>query len=212
MKHLIKKILREEADTFNDTPFLDNQRKKRETGGDELDHRIRVLMKSVQKIPNLETWMSTLKSQGYDKFSGQGTQYVRTIMQEIEDLPKWLSGDVRHFGLGEFAWMTVKTFFNNGGYLRDFSDKDDPLDLTPIIVYEVDAAYKQPMAEYGNMWGLPLGAESEDDASKMLMDNPHTWETDREMEETDDWGDTEVYEINRVETKELKFTKGVVGL
>ena len=97
-------------------------------------------------------------------------------------------------------------------YGRDFSDKNEPLDLSPIKVYEVDAYYKQPMAEYGSMWGTTFGATNEEEAGQMMIDDHYLWEGDRETNDHDDYGDTEVYEINNVEAKELKFTKGVVGL
>ena len=50
MKHLIKKILREETDMSNDSPFLQNQRAKMETGGNEIEDRVRVLMLQLSKI------------------------------------------------------------------------------------------------------------------------------------------------------------------
>ena len=196
VKHLIKKILREEVDS-------------------SFDDRVRLFMRSVQKIPNLEKWLSTVKSEGLDRGYGSNNSpgtYVRTIIREIEDLSKWLSGDLRHFDLGEFAWMVVNTFKNNGGYGRDFSDKNEPLDLSPIIVYDVEAYYRQPMAEYGSMWGTTFGAANEEEAEQMMIDDHYLWEGDRETNDHDDYGNTEVYEINKVTSKELKFTKGVVGL
>ena len=44
------------------------------------------------------------------------------------------------------------------------------------------------------------------------MEDPFKYEDERENQDTDDYGDLEVYEIARSDKKELEFTKGVVGL
>jgi len=197
VKHLIKKILREEVKDSN------------------LEDRVRIIMKSVQKMPNLGKFIEVVKTQGINQGYHQNTpdiSWINQVTNDISSLPRFIGGEIRHSNKGDFVWLVVKTFLNNGGYQRDFSNTDDPLDLSPIIVYEVDAQYKQPLVEYGTIWGVPYGAESKDEASKMMMDNPFTWEEDRDMQDHDDYGDTEVYDVERVETRELKFTKEFVGL
>ncbi len=44
------------------------------------------------------------------------------------------------------------------------------------------------------------------------MEDSFKYEDERENQDTDDYGDLDVYEINRSEKIELKFTKGTVGL
>ena len=205
MKHLIKKILREASEV--DPSIYD--------GGNnltDLESRVRVIMKSVQKIPNLGKFIEDVKTQGMDRGYYSNNSWIKHVTQDISSLPRFIGGEIRHSNTGDFVWLVVKTFLNNGGYQRDFSNTDDPLDLSPIIVYEVDAQYKQPLVEYGVIWGVPYGADSKDEAQTMMMDDPFTWEEDRDMNDHDDYGDTEVYDVERVETRELKFTKEFVGL
>ena len=52
--NLIKKILREETDMSNDSPFLQNQRAKMETDDDKIENGVRVLMLRLSKIPQLD--------------------------------------------------------------------------------------------------------------------------------------------------------------
>ena len=206
VKHLIKKILREGDDAFNDS---------RETGGNEIESRVRDMMRRLQKIPNLEVFVDKVKQEGFHRgYYGSSSDWVLKITKEIAEIPKLFGGE--NLGGGEkrnnFVWMAVTTFINNGGYQRDFSDTNDPLDLRPITVYEVDALYSQPMKEYGTTWGITYGASNDQEAGEMYMDHPHTWETDREHDDTDDYGDTDVYEIGKVDDIKLEFTKGILGV
>jgi len=197
VKHLIKKILREES------------------GGNEIEDRVRVLMSRLSKIPNLEEYINHVIS--YGNVYGWGNQTTQTgrmrkTSEVIENLPKLLGGDIRHFDQGEFPWLMIKTFFRNGGYQRDWKDKGDPLDLRPIIVYYVEAEYKEPAVNYGVIWGIVFDADSEGEAGDKMMDDPYKYENDRENQDQDDHGSLDVYEIGKSEEKELKFTKSVVGL
>ena len=164
-------------------------------------------------MPHLEVFVEKIKQEGFDRgYYGNQGSWIKKVTNDINTIPKLMGGDLRVFDENEFVWLVVNTFLNNGGYQRDFSDTSDPLDLTPITVYDVDAYYKQTMAEYGSMWGVAFGASNESEAGEMFMENPHNWESDREMNDYDDYGDTEVYELNRVESKKLEFSKGSVGL
>ena len=144
--------------------------------------------------------------------SDSNRESMRKISNTINGLPKLLGGNIRHFETGQFPWLMVNTFFRNGGYQRDWKDKSKPLDLSPVIVYSVEANYKEPAVNYGVIWGTVYGAESEEEAGEYFMEDPFKYEDERENQDTDDYGDIDVYEIDRSEQVELKFTKGVVGL
>ena len=204
MKHLIKKILREETEPIEG-----------KGQNDLMDRRVRLFMKQVSKIPKLEKWLESTKNNGlWSNYNGDTErQWRQNVANKIEDLPKLMGGGIpRNIESGHFCWMVINTFFNNGGYGRDFSDTNVPIDLSPIIIYFVDSDYKQSMAEYGSLWGYPLGAASTGEAEQMMRDNPHTWESEREMNDTDDYGEVEIYDVNRSEEETLKFTKEMVGL
>ena len=151
MKHLIKKILREETDMSNDSPFLQNQRAKMETGGNEIEDRVRVLMLQLSKIPQLDRFKNFYLFHGNPFGWGYGGQTGRAGMRKVGDtinaIPKLVGGDIKHFDSGQFSWLMVNTFFRNGGYQRDWKDRSEPLDLSPVVVYEVDANYI--MGPYG---------------------------------------------------------------
>ena len=189
MKHLIKKILLEEADTDD---FFSDARRRKETGGNEIENRVRI-----------NGW-------GYQDALNKTT--MQSLDKEIEALPKLLGGDTRHFDDGEFTWLMVKTFFRNGGYQRNWKDRSDPLDLRPIIVYYVEAEYKEPAVNYGVMWGIVFDADNESEAGEKMLADPYKYESDRENQDQDDHGELEVFQIDKSERKELVFNKGVVGL
>jgi hypothetical protein len=216
VKHLIKKILREETDMSNDSPFLRNQRAKMETGGNEIEDRVRVLMLQLSKIPQLDRlknfYLFHGNPYGYSWPRASDREAMRKMVATIDGIPKLVGGDTRHFETGQFPWLMVNTFFNNGGYQRDWKDKSDPLDLRPIIVYSVDANYKEPAVNYGSIWGTVYDADSENEAGEHFMEDPFKYEDERENQDQDDHGDIEVYEIESSQPVELKFTKGVVGL
>jgi len=212
VKHLIKKILREEADTDD---FFSDARRRKETGGNEIENRVRILMSRLSKIPKLDQYINWVNE--YGNVNGWGYQdalkpTMQNLDKEIEALPKLLGGDTRHFDDGEFAWLMVKTFFNNGGYQRDWKDKSDPLDLRPIIVYYVEAEYKEPAVNYGVMWGIVFDADNESEAGEKFLYDPYKYESDRENQDQDDHGEMEVYEIGKSDKKELVFSKGVLGI
>ena len=202
MKHLIKKILREETDV--------------ESGGNEIEDRVRVLMLQLSKIPQLDRlknfYLFHGNPYGYSWPSSSDREGMRKVSAAIEKLPKLLGGDIRHFETGHFPWLMVNTFFRNGGYQRNWKDRSEPLDLSPVIVYSVDANYKEPAVNYGSIWGTVYDADSEDEAGEHFMEDPFKYEDERENQDTDDYGDLEVYEIERSDKKELEFTKGAVGL
>ena len=216
MKHLIKKILREETDMFNDSPFLRGQRAKMETGGNEIEDRVRVLMLQLSKIRELDRFKNFYLFHGNPfgwGYTGRGDRdSMRKVGETINAIPKLLGGDIKHFDSGQFSWLMVNTFFRNGGYQRDWKDRSEPLDLSPVVVYEVDANYKEPAVNYGSIWGTVYDADSEDEAGEHFLEDPFKYEDERENQDTDDYGDLEVYEIERSDKKELEFTKGVVGL
>ena len=118
MKHLIKKILREEADTDD---FFSDARRRKETGGNEIENRVRILMTRLSKIPNLDKYVDYVLEYGNVQgwgYQGSNKPLMQATSNTIEALPKLLGGDIRHFDDGEFPWLVVKTFFNNGGYQR----------------------------------------------------------------------------------------------
>ena len=212
VKHLIKKILREEADTDD---FFSDARRRKETGGNEIENRVRILMTRLSKIPKLDQYINYVLEYGNVQgwgYQGSNKPLMQATSNTIEALPKLLGGDIRHFDEGEFPWLMVKTFFNNGGYQRDWKDKSDPLDLKPIIVYYVEADYKEPAVNYGVMWGIVFDADSEGEAGEKMLADPYKYESDRENQDQDDHGDMEVYEIAKSDKKELSFSKGVLGI
>ena len=207
MKHLIKKILHEQ--TLSEAWSPDNEHTK------GIEPRVRLVMKQLQKIPHLDTFIEAVRKDGFDRgyYGHSSTLHsIQKIVTTVNQIPKLMGGDIRHFSQNEFVWLAVNTFINNGGYQRDYSDINDPLDLTPITVWEVDAEYKQPYVEYGTIWGTPYGARTKQEAEEMMMDDPYTWEVDREHSDSDDYGDTEVYELGKTSKRELEFSKGTVGL
>lgn len=204
VKHLIKKILREETES--------NEGKGQ---NDIMERRVRLFMKQVSKIPKLDKWLESTKNNGMsNSFSSDNeSQWRGNVENIIDGIPKLMGGEIpRRIEHGHFCWMVVNMFFNNGGYNRDFSDTNVPVDLSPITIYFIDSDYKQSMAEYGSLWGYPLGATSTSEAEQMMRDNPYTWEDEREMNDTDDYGELEIYDINRSEEENLIFTKEMVGL
>ena len=99
-----------------------------------------------------------------------------------------------------------------GGIKEDWKDKSDPLDLRPIIVYYVEAEYKEPAVNYGVMWGIVFDADNESEAGEKMLADPYKYESDRENQDQDDHGEMEVYEIGKSDKKELSFSKGVLGI
>ena len=194
MKHLIKKILREE------------------TGGNEIEDRVRILMFQLSKIPNLEEYVDWILDHGHNDNFRDGAPAMKNYTRMIDDIPKLIGGDIRHFDTSHFSWLMTTTFFQNGGYQRDWKDKSKPLDLSPVIVYTVEADFKEPAVNYGVIWGTIWGANSAKEAEDEMMNDPYKWEDDRENHETDDYGETEVYEIRDAQEGKLTFSKGTVGL
>jgi len=215
VKHLIKKILREQI-TPEQQRLIDDQKVKMETGGNEIEDRVRVLLLQLSKIPQLDRlknfYLMHGNPYGYSWPRASDREAMRKMVATIDAIPKLVGGDTRHFETGHFPWLMVSTFFRNGGYQRDWKDRSKPLVLSPVIVYSVDANYKEPAVNYGSIWGTVYDAQSEDEASKHFMEDPFKYEDERENQDTDDYGDLEVYEIESSNATELKFTKGVVGL
>ena len=215
MKHLIKKILREQI-TPEQQRVIDNQKEKMESGRNEIEDRVRVLMLQLSKIPQLDRFKNFYlfhgNPYGYGYTSSGNRDSMRKVSQTIDQIPKLLGGVTNGFDTGQFPWLMVSTFFRNGGYQTDWKDRSKPLDLSPVIVYHVDAMYKEPAVNYGAIWGTVYDADDIDEAEEHFMEDPFKYEDERENQDTDDYGDLDVYEINRSEKIELKFTKGTVGL
>ena len=76
----------------NDSPFLQNQRAKMETGGNEIEDRVRVLMLQLSKIPQLDRFKNFYLFHGNPfgwGYTGRGDRdSMRKVGTAIEAIPK----------------------------------------------------------------------------------------------------------------------------
>ena len=150
-----------------------------------LVRHLRKIFKQMKKVSGMEdymTYVSDTSEEFYYYNSPEATKHneTRNLVQRI---PKFLGakdGVNRHV-----ATTLIYTFFNNGGYGRDFGKGE--LDLTPLVTYDIDSNTEREMTEFETSWG-EVFANSEEEAINKFETEPEKWVSDSEHQDSD-YGD-----------------------
>jgi hypothetical protein len=207
MKDLIEKILREQTDDMGRT----------QSGRDALDAKTD---KFKQKLRVLFTYMTTVGgNQGcrdlvvYYENYGHPTSFpfnnapdnqkeMAVLAGKIEQGLKIIGLVPRNFN--HFLLYTILVnYLHNGGSNRKFSEGD--IELIPGKMYEVDVAVTETVTEYSTIMCDVYGSGKED-AEDRAKNNPWLYEVDRQTEDSDYHGDTEVEDVSNSKVEELNLT------
>ena len=173
-----------------------------------LVRHLRNIFKQMKKVSGMEdymTYVNDTSEEFYHYNSPEATKHneTRSLVQRI---PKFLGAKD---GVNrQVATTLIYTFFNNGGYGRDFSKGE--LDLTPLVTYDIDANTTRETTAYETSWG-EVFANSEEEAIKKFEENPEDWASDSEHDDMD-YGDyLEVNNTTVTQTNERHLNLANLG-
>ena len=90
------------------------------------------------------------------------------------------SGGV-HMDTTEVIYSLLTNFFHNGG--RNWN-KGDEIELIPAYSYAIDVSFEEDVVEYGRLF-LDIHTPNQKDAERMALENPWSYEVDRETDDHD---------------------------
>lgn len=209
--NILKSVLVEnisEEEDFDHSKFGDQDVTPKHVNKDlVLERHLRLIFKQMKKVKNLEEYHKFIYSRGIDLYSNDPQVKAMAATRDIvARIPKFI-GAKETVGR-QVVTTLIYTFIQNGGYSRDFSK--GVIDLTPLVTYDVEAETVRDMTEYATSWG-EVYASSPEEAMRKFQENPDTWASDSEHNDTD-YGDfTDVDEVNIHGTNELRLNLNNLG-
>ena len=188
--------------------LLRNTIKEQEEFDELFDKRLRRIFTLMKSIPDVDTWSVAGDGTHYENYNyGSWSQEISNILKLFGvDLTKWSSDFYRRDAIKTF----YETFLQNGGSSRNFDEGD--LDLSPTIVYRINAEATVMITEETEISGEIWGVKSEEEALEEMRQYPDRWASiDDNI--SSDYGDIHnVRDIEVYETLKYTITAEMIGL